>query len=339
MDASILEAIEEQIPEITIEVCAKEFDIVIEAIRSKAISATKITIFLVSESGLRTVETNKRIKILVETLENMEKMPPVSLLLTERRNILVGYEEPYIPFFQYFNSPKCKIEDLNIYMIYTKVGRDLLKIGFDGNTSIKRLHLSCDARAWKALEGLKGPIESLKLSTTDDLRCGSSKKELKSLISLLKQNQRTLTTLDVKYSIEDDKDILAAISKMNTLTRFKWINNRKFSGDAIASVIENNPKLEELVLESSCNNTKAKLMLKAITTLCQGQIRILKLNLSDGGGIFIPAFEENKNIVQLKINENPLFYQKAVQTIGTMKYVPSRRTRKIGSNFFIVPES
>jgi hypothetical protein len=79
---------------------------------------------------------------------------------------------------------------------------------------------------FSSLEGLKGPIETLKLYAPP--KATISKKGIKSLISLLKRNQRTLTTLEVKYDIEDsEKDILAVVSKINTLTRFKWVNYHK----------------------------------------------------------------------------------------------------------------
>ena len=327
VDSGTLDQIETELPTLTIELCSKEFDIIIEGLRSKAIPANEIVIFLVSESGLKTIELNKRIKILVDTLENIDNMPVISLQLTDRRTILVGYEAPYIPFFQHISSSKCKITNLNIDLAYSKACRGLLQLGFDGNTSIKTLRMKCDSQAWKCLEGLKGPIGSLKLYAPP--KATISKKGIKSLISLLKQNQRTLTTLEVKYDIEDsEKDILAVVSKINTLTRFKWVNYHKFSGDAIASVLESNPKLEELILESACE-TKAKAMLKPITTLCQSKTRILKLNLSNVG-VFIPALEDNKTITHLKISDHALFYQKALQSIATMKCVQRKKIlRKI----------
>lgn len=305
-----------------------------EGLRSKSIPANKIVLYLVSTSGLKTDELNRRIKKLVDTLEAALNITEMSLQLPERRNILPGFEDPYVPFFKYFSSPKCRIEDLNITLAYSKSSRELLQLGFKDNTSLKKLWIECTSEAWTFLDAIKTPLTSLRIHSTN-MRSSQDKKGTKALISLLKNCRNTLTTFGIRCNMDDTKDILSILSDVNTLTRFEWTNHGKFSGDVIAPVLENNPKLEELSLGSGYNvENKVKALLKPLTALCQNQLRILKLNLSSASCL-IPALENNNKITKLLLSEHELSYQKAVATIATMKYVFFVSEKKQDLIFFL----
>lgn len=321
MADEINQAIIEQIlfySTLPIDLKAKEFNAIIRGFKSgtKELHDVKKFKILLGESGLEVAELNNRLKELMELLDHMNdnKMPAIEL---ELKFSQPGDEAPYIPFLKHITAPQHHIEDLIIDVAYSKSNLKFIRLGLDDNTSIKKLHLKSDAHLWTCLDGLNCPIESIKLyQPIND--ASTSKKGIKSLISLLHRNQNTITTIELKYDfIEYEKDVLAAISNIRTLKRFLWINHKKCSGGEIASVLENNTDLEELILESNCEVNNVSSMLQPLTTLCQ---RNLRLNLGEAGEL-IPALENNKSVTKLKLSEHALLEAKNCTTICTMKCV------------------